>query len=45
MVLEDDIIIIRDLIKTYYKNYENIKYYKAIPNRNKFIIEKKQLKL
>lgn len=45
MVLEDDIIKIRDLIKTYYKNYENIKYYKAIPNRNKFIIEKKQLKL
>ncbi len=45
MVLENDIIKIRELIKTYYKNYENIKYYKAIPNRNKFIIEKKQLKL
>lgn len=40
---EVDIKKVIELIKKNYKNFENIKYYKAVPNRNKFKIELKPL--
>ena len=40
---EGDIKKIIELIKDNYKNFENIKYYRAVPNRNKFTIELKEL--
>ena len=43
MIADDDIRKVLEIIRKNYKNYENIKFYKAIPNRNKFIIEKKHI--
>ena len=40
---EDDIKRVFEIIKNNYKNFENIIFYKAIPNRDKFTIELKKL--
>ena len=40
---EEDIKRVIELIKEKYENYSEIKFYKAIPNRNKYIIEKMPL--
>ena len=38
---EEDIRKVVKTLKENYGNYSEIKFYKAIPNRNKYIIEKK----
>lgn len=40
---EEDIKRVIELIKENYENYSEIQFYKAIPNRNKYIIEKMPL--
>ena len=42
---EVDIKKVIEIIKENYENYSKIKFYKATPNRNKYIIEKKLLKV
>jgi hypothetical protein len=42
---EEDIKIVIELIRNNYENFSKIKFYKAVPNRNKFFIEKKTLKI
>lgn len=42
---EVDIKAVIEIIKENYENYSKIKFYKATPNRNKYIIEKKPLKI
>lgn len=41
---ENNIKLITEIIKNNYTNFEKIKYYRAIPNRNKFTIELEELK-
>ena len=40
---EEEIKRVVEIIKENYDNYSEINFYKAVPNRNKFIIEKKPL--
>ena len=40
---DEDIKKVIELIIKNYKNFEYIKYYRAVPNRNKFTIELKEL--
>ena len=42
---DEDIKQVANLINENYKNFDEIKFYKAIPNRNKFEIEKRLLNL
>lgn len=41
----EDIKKVVDIVKENYENYSDIKFYEAIPNRNKYIIERKVLVL
>lgn len=40
---EEDIKKVVEIVRENYENYSEINFYKAVPNRNKFIIEKKPL--
>ena len=40
---EEDIKRVLDIIKENYNNFENIRFYRVIPNRDKFTIELKEL--
>lgn len=40
---EEDIKKVLEIVRENYENYSEINFYKAVPNRNKFIIEKKPL--
>ena len=40
---EEDIKKVIEIVRENYENYSEINFYKAVPNRNKFIIEKKPL--
>lgn len=40
---DEDIKKVIELIKNNYSNFNSIKYYRAVPNRNKFTIELKEL--
>lgn len=40
---EEDIRNVIEIVRENYENYSEISFYKAVPNRNKFIIEKKSL--
>ena len=43
MTKDEDIKRIIELISENYSNSKDIKYYRAVPNRNKFTIELKEL--
>ena len=40
----EDVIQVLDAIRNNYRKYKDIKYFRAVPNRNKFTIELKQIK-
>ena len=40
---DEDIKKVIEIVRENYENYSEINFYKAVPNRNKFIIEKKPL--